>query len=52
MGNKGNNKLDDIYNLTVILDDYCNNHRDNEHISHILPLIKILLQKIDKLNAK
>ena len=44
--------LGDIYNLAVILDDYCNNHSDSENISHILPLVKILLNKIDKLNVK
>ena len=50
--NARNNTMDDIYNLAVILDDYCNNHSDNENISHILPLVKILLDKIDKLNVR
>ena len=42
--------MDEVYNLTVILDEYCDMHLENENISYISPLIKIILNKIDKIN--
>ena len=43
--------MDEIYCLMTILDDYCNSHIVNEDIFNISHLVKIVLNKIDKINS-
>ncbi len=43
--------MDEIYSLMTILDDYCSLHSSNEDIFNISHLVKIILNKIDKINS-
>ena len=43
--------MDEVYCLTVILDDYCKMHIKNEEIYYISHLVKIILNKLDLLYA-
>ena len=43
--------MDEVYCLVKILDDYCRLHNDNEDIFNISYLVKIILNKIDKINS-
>lgn len=49
--NRGENFMDEVYCLVKILDDYCRLHNDNEDIFNISYLVKIILNKIDKINS-
>ena len=43
--------MDEIYSLMTILDDYCSLHIANEDIFNMSHLVKIILNKIDKINS-
>lgn len=42
---------DDVYNISVVLERFCNSNQEIEEILHIQPIVKILHQKADILNA-
>ena len=45
-------KISDTYNLSVVLNEFCEQHQDIEEICNILPLVKIIHRNIDICNAK
>lgn len=42
---------DDVYNISVVLERFCNSNQEIEEILHIKPIIKVLHQNADLLNA-
>ncbi len=43
--------FEELYAFSVVLNDYCSAHREAEEINNIIPLIKIISENIDYLNA-
>lgn len=39
----------DIYSLSVVLDNYCHHNSDDEDISNVIPLVKFIRQQADEL---
>lgn len=42
---------DDVYNISVVLERFCDSSLEIEEIMHIQPIINVLRQKADILNA-